>query len=64
MKGLLFIVFQCLGAFVGALILHAVLPVTVRGAPGLGCTGVNPKISVGQVSIWIETELTFNIQCF
>ena len=51
MKGLLFIVFQCLGAFVGALILHAVLPVTVRGAPGLGCTGVNPKISVGQVRI-------------
>jgi len=57
-KGLLFIVFQCLGAFVGALILHAVLPVTVRGAPGLGCTGVNPKISVGQ-AFGVEFMITF-----
>ena len=48
-KGALFIVFQCLGATAGAAILRGVVPDSVRGAAGLGCTGVSGDISVGQV---------------
>jgi len=56
-KGALFIVCQCLGATTGAGILYAVVPDTVRGAAGLGCTGVSPAISVGQ-AFGIEFMIT------
>lgn len=56
-KGALFILSQCLGATVGAAILYAVVPDTVRGAAGLGCTGVSPSISVGQ-AFGIEFMIT------
>jgi len=50
-KGALYIIFQCLGATVGACFLYAVVHTedsSVRGAAQLGCTGLNPNISVGQ----------------
>ena len=48
-KGVLFMVCQCVGAVVGAAVLYAVVPTTVRGAASLGCTGISSSISVGQV---------------
>jgi len=47
-KGVLFMVCQCVGAVVGAAVLYAVVPTTVRGAASLGCTGISSSISVGQ----------------
>jgi len=56
-KGILYILSQCLGATVGAAILRGVVPDTVRGAAGLGCTGVSQAISVGQ-AFGIEFMIT------
>jgi hypothetical protein len=39
--------YQCLGGVAGAAILISILPVTMRGAPGLGQTTINPDISQG-----------------
>jgi len=47
-KGLLYIVAQCIGATLGAGILRVLVPSNVvRGSSGLGCTGVNPQIGPG-----------------
>ncbi len=40
--------YQCLGGVAGAAILISILPVTMRGAPGLGQTTINPDISQGK----------------
>lgn len=48
-KGLLYIVAQCIGAILGAGVLRLLVPVgSVRGAEGLGCTGVSEAIGSGQ----------------
>ena len=51
LKGILYIGAQCAGAVVGAAILHLFLYDTedLRGALGLGATGLHPDLSVVQV---------------
>ena len=49
MKGLLYVVVQCLGGLTGAGVLKAVVGGTLRGYDGLGTTNINPAISYAQV---------------
>merc|ERR1719336_2787284 len=48
LKGLAYIVVQCIGGVLGGAILMAVVPATVRGRDGLGTTTVNPALTSGQ----------------
>ncbi len=59
-KAVLYIVFQCVGALVGAGLLHAVTGSVVPGNGALGTTTINPKmqLNVGQ-AFGIEFLITF-----
>lgn len=48
LKGLAYMVTQCLGGLVGAFILKVIVPTTVRGQAGLGTTAVAENVSSGQ----------------
>lgn len=48
LKALLYIVFQCVGALIGAGLLKLLAPEDVRGAAGLGMTSLNEHLNVGQ----------------
>eukprot|EP00090_Calanus_glacialis_P024313 TRINITY_DN37753_c0_g1_i1.p1 TRINITY_DN37753_c0_g1~~TRINITY_DN37753_c0_g1_i1.p1 ORF type:complete len:257 (-),score=60.48 TRINITY_DN37753_c0_g1_i1:128-877(-) len=59
LKGLLYISFQCIGAVLGSHILYLFLydSTDLRGAAGLGATGLHPDLSAGQ-GFLIETLIT------
>jgi len=46
-KGILYMMAQCLGGIAGAAILYGIVPGSLRGANGLGQTTLNPQISTG-----------------
>jgi len=58
LKGLLYILFQCLGALTGAAILSGLVPVELRGAADLGQTKINSNLSQGN-AVAVEMLVTF-----
>ncbi|KAK9520003.1 hypothetical protein VZT92_022690 [Zoarces viviparus] len=61
-KGVFYLLAQCVGAIVGAAILYAITPASVRG--GMGVTTVNSSISVGNalvVELFITFQLVFTV---
>ncbi|XP_035799659.1 uncharacterized protein LOC111588756 isoform X4 [Amphiprion ocellaris] len=61
-KAAFYLLAQCVGAIVGAAILYGITPASVRG--GLGVTGVNTSISVGNalvVELFITFQLVFTV---
>ncbi|XP_008294131.1 aquaporin-4-like [Stegastes partitus] len=61
-KAVFYLLAQCVGAIVGAAILYGITPASVRS--GLGITGVNPSISVGNalvVELFITFQLVFTV---
>jgi len=58
LKGLLYILFQCLGGLSGAAILYGLLPQDLRGANGLGQTLIHSQLSQGN-GVAIEMLITF-----
>ena len=57
LRGVFYIVFQCLGAMAGAGLLSACTSQTIRDG-SFGCNGIAAEISVGQ-AVLIESLITF-----
>jgi aquaporin Z len=53
-----YIIAQCLGSFVGALLLKAIFPADIVAAAGLGTPAPAAGVSFGMV-VFVETILTF-----
>jgi MIP family channel proteins len=57
-KSVLYIVFQCIGAVVGAGLAYGLGHTDIRGYTGLGMTTVNPNLNAGQ-AFGVEFLITF-----